>query len=580
MSLHNEAATKRLESAAKGVQLTDDKLDPALRIPKSSRLDAWENQTTGFGKSSQHPVTNTSYVDLGKLSSDQLEGLYRSDWVSRKMIDAPAEDMTRNGISYKHNDDDSDDDAETKKKNAEAQQKKVEDFDNILVQDFNWWQKSFEALALAGMSGGSLTVFAFDDIQTPEDFKLPLNENQVSEIHWTRTVPAHLAIPLSFYRDINHPKWGQPEHYQVIIREPNFGITLEVHESRVIRVNGRFTTQQNRVTNRGWHDSDLQAVYTAIREYGTCVTSSSSTLQSFTQDYLGMKGLASMVMNNETDIILERVFLAHLKMTSNTLSLYDAESEQMERKGTPITGLATLWDRYSEAICGASGIPRSRFFSSVSGALGGNAAESDTRNYFNRIKSRQEITLRAYLNQFMEFVNLAVNMLDSIPDYDFNNLAEQSDKEIAETEYTVAQKDEIYMNQQVIAPIEVAKSRFSKSKTDLTTNNVDFQAREEMEDEATPEEVEEMRNTIENMETEKAINEAAAKQNLEKQQTEIPEKPEEKKDSQPIVIEHKPQITVESPTINVEIPEQKDNSEDIKKDLAEIKDKLNEDIDV
>lgn len=577
MSLINLEATRRLELAAKGAPLS--KIDPTLRIPRSNRFDEWGNQSTGFGTSSQHPVSNTSYTDPGKLSSDQQEGMYRSDWVARKVIDAPAEDMTRNGISYKHNDDDSEESAEDRKKNSDEHQKKVEDFDNILVQDFNWWGKAFEALSLAGMSGGSLTVFAFDDVQTLQGFEDPLNENQVSSIRWVRTAPAHLCIPLTFYQDINHPKWGQPEHYQVVIREPATSATLRVHESRAIRVNGRFTTQQNRVTNRGWNDSDLQAVYTALRDYGVCVMSSSSTLESFTQDYLGMKGLAEMVMNNETDVILDRVFLSHMKMTSNTLALYDSESESMERKGTAITGLADLWDRYGDTVCGASGIPRSRFFSSESGSLGGNAAESDTRNYFNRIKSRQEITLRPFLNSFMTFVNYAFGILDSIPDYDFNNLAEQSDKEIAETEYMVAQKDQIYMTETVISPIEVAKSRFSKSKTDLTTNNIDFQAREEMEEEYTPEEIDALAEENESLRMEKAVNEQAQILNQQNQQTEITkEKPAEEKKDQIIKVE--PKIIVEAPVVNVKIPEQKDHTKEIKESINKIKDKLDEDIDI
>jgi phage-related protein (TIGR01555 family) len=423
---YNEHATRRLELAARGELLDDRKLDPALRIPRSRRYDMWENPTTGFGTTSQHPVANTQYTDLGKLSSDQLESMYRSDWVARKGCGAPAEDMTRNGVTFKHNDDDLTEEGTPDREKSKEYQKKVEDFEHVLTNQFKLWIRAFEALSLAAMSGGSLTIFSFNDINTVEGFQDPLNENRVSEINWVKTFPAHLCIPLSFYQDINHPQWGLPEHYQVVVRFPAGGVTLRVHESRVIRVDGRHTTQQNRVTNRGWNDSDIQAVYTALRDYGVCVTSSNSTMESFTQDYLGMTGLAEKVMNGETDTVLERIYLAHSKMTSNTLSLYDAESEKMERQGTSVTGLADLWDRYSEAVCGAWGIPRSRFFSSETGSLGGDSTEADTRNYFKRIKSKQQLTLRPYLNSFMSFVNMATGMVDEIPSYDFNDLQEQS----------------------------------------------------------------------------------------------------------------------------------------------------------
>lgn len=525
---YNVEATRRLELAATGGLINDSKLDPALRIPRSNRFD-WQNQTTGFGTTSQHPVSNTSYIDHGKLSSDQLEGLYRSDWVARKGCDAPAEDMTRNGITFKHNDDDLTEEGTPDKEKVKEHQKKVEDFEDILTTQFSWWIRAFEALALASMSGGSLTIFGFNDAQDVKGFEDPLNENSVSDISWVKTFPAHLCIPLTFYQDINHPQWGLPEHYQVVVRFPAGGVTLRVHETRVIRVDGRHTTQQNRVTNRGWNDSDIQAVYTALRDYGVCVTSSNSTMESFTQDYLGMAGLAEKVMNNETDAILERIYLAHNKMTSNTLSLYDSESEKMERQGTPVTGLSDLWDRYSEAICGGWSIPRSRFFSSETGSLGGDSTEADTRNYFKRIKSSQQLKLRPYLNAFMSFVNMAIGAVEEIPNFDFNDLQEQSDQEKAETRNLQAQTDQIYIMNNVVSPEETTLSRFSKDTPELETMLIDFDAREEMEDEATPEEVDEMRGIIENMEMEKAVNEAAAKQN----QGFIKE-PEEKQDSDDI----------------------------------------------
>jgi uncharacterized protein len=572
MAKESALATRRLELAKKGYDLPklDKDIDPALRIPRSSRLDNWENLTTGFGSTSTHATNNTQFTALGKIDSYQQEQMYRSDWVTRKGIDAPAEDMTRNGISYQHNDDDEDQD-----KNNTAQ-KKVEDFDDLLVETFDIWQTAFQAVALARASGGSLTLFNFDDIQTTEEFEEPLNENQVSEIRWVKTVPAWFAIPLTWYRDVNHPKWTQPEHYQVIIREPGFGITLRVHESRMIRMNGRFTTQTPRTLNRGWNDSEIQSVYTALRDHGVCVTEATSTLESFTRDYLGMKGLAEKVMNNETDVILDRVFLSHLKANSSNLAIYDAESEKMEREGTPITGLADLWDRFSEMICGAWSIPRSRFFSSESGALGGNAAESDTRNYFNMVRSKQELQLRPYLNSFMSFVNMAEGMLAELPSYTFNELHEQSDKEKAETRLAVAQTDQIYLDSNVVSAEEVAVSRFSKDTMDLETMNLDFEAREELADEEfSQEDAEAMAGELEGIKVENAINEVAAQQNV--------EKPEEKKDSQPIILEVKPEIKVEAPIVNVKVPEQKDNSgliAEIKQNFDDISKKLDRDVEI
>lgn len=511
----NLIATARLEAARSfnGEKLDSSKLDPALRIPVH-RMDGWANLGTGFGTKAGHAVANSEFERIDRIPNEELENMYRSDWVTRKGIDIPAEDMTRKGISYKHNDDDED------------KQKIIEDFNDVLETDFLLWLRTFQAIALSRISGGSLTLFNFNDIQTQEQFKDPLNENQVTEIRWIKIIPSWFAIPITFYRDINNPKWGQPEHYQIVIREPSFGTTIICHESRAIRLDGRFTTQTPRTENRGWNDSEIQAVYTALRDYGICVVSSNNTMESFIQDYLGMKGLAEKVMMRETDVVLDRIFLAHQKMHSGKLALYDAESEQMQRQGTPITGLADLWDRYTEAICGAWEIPRSRFMSSESGALGGNAAESDTRNYFDRIRSKQKLSVKPYLSKFMYFVNLALKMVEEIPDFTFNPLHEQSEKEKAESRYTQSQTDSLYIDRQVVTPEEVALSRFSKKEPDIETMNIDWEAREELAEaeETTEEEKEEMREILNRIEQNQINNGIKGEEKSKKVETELPNK--------------------------------------------------------
>ena len=594
MAQSNALADERLLLASKGFDLKPiDKNDPALRIPRTRfRMDAWENLSTGFGSSSQHPANNSQFTGISKVSEYQQEELYRSDWVTRKGIDAPAEDMTRNGISYQHSNDDKEEGKTGEKTNGKTEaQKSVEDFDKLLNEKYSLWQTAFQAVALARASGGSMTLFNFDDIQTEAEFAVPLNENQVTEIRWVMTVPAWFAIPITWYRDINHPKWGQPEHYQVVLRNTGGGITLNVHESRMIRMDGRFTTQTPKTQNRGWNDSEIQAVFTALRDYGICVTESNSTMQTFTQDYLGMKGLAEKVMTgSDPDYILDRLSMTHFSMTSNKLNVYDADSEKMERQGTPITGLSELWDRYTEAICGAWSIPKARFFSSESGQLGGNSSDSDTRTYFNGILSKQEIQLRPWLNQFMYSVNMASGSLAELPSYTFNPLQEQSDQEKAATRYTQAQTDHIYIEDQVVSAEEIGISRFSKEKPDLETVMVDFDAREEMKDERTPEEIESMAGELEGLKMEKAVNEAAKNQNILQRPEQLEDQEDDlledkgdaadRKDSKTIIIT--PEINIENPApvINFNGPiDHTDDIREIRKGLEDVTGKLNEEID-
>jgi hypothetical protein len=151
----------------------------------------------------------------------------------------------------------------------------------------------------------------------------------------------------------------------------------------------------------------------------------------------------------------------------------------MEKKSTTVTGLDDLWDRFGDVICGAFDMPRSIFFSAESGSLGGNAAESDRTNYYDKKASEQELILRPWLKEFIAFIAQAESISIEKLKFEFNPLREKSSGETIAERFQQAQTDQVYLINQVITPEEVAESRFSKPIPDLDTMSVDFKEREE-----------------------------------------------------------------------------------------------------
>jgi len=56
-------------------------------------VDALYNLVSGLG-TSKDPTSSSTY-SLSLLSRNDLENAYRSDWIARRIVDAPAEDATR-----------------------------------------------------------------------------------------------------------------------------------------------------------------------------------------------------------------------------------------------------------------------------------------------------------------------------------------------------------------------------------------------------------------------------------------------------------------------------------------------------
>src|SRR6516164_4615939 len=66
--------------------------------------DTLQNFITGLGQAGVDPNVSTQYI-LNLLDRATLENMYRGDWLARKIVDAPPEDMTREWRSWQANND-------------------------------------------------------------------------------------------------------------------------------------------------------------------------------------------------------------------------------------------------------------------------------------------------------------------------------------------------------------------------------------------------------------------------------------------------------------------------------------------
>lgn len=557
MQTENREASLRLELAKMG------KIEPRQAtgavVPKSkAKLDSWANESTGFGI--QHQTNNSQFFKVAKKQEAEISSLYESDWATRKGVDMPAEDMTRKGISFLHNDDD------------DNSQETIEELEDILVNDWTWTGLETEAIKFQRLSGGCATFYNFGG--TEEDQRDPIEESQIREIRSIRNFPSWLAVPISWYTEFNHPKLGQPEHYQLLFRDPSTSRTVVVHESRMHIMQGDTVSPNTKASNRGWNDSPIQSIYNALRDFGVATSSASGVLQDFNWFSLGIEGLADKVMSRDDDSILERIYLARQKLHSGNLSLYDAVNEKMERHGTPVSGFDGLWDRFGDIICAGWDIARSLFFSSESGDLGGNASESDRANYYDRIGSKQETTSRPWKNKCIKFVSLANGIDDSDIRYIFNPIKTKTDKEKYDERLIVAQTDKLYWDMESLSSKEISTSRFSKNEVDLNTMNLDHEeraAQEKLEDFN-----QENEDTIKQLEIESKGIDNQNKNGEDQAQNE--DKKEEKSDiADPITKEDIKEIIESQPKTNDELIEhinKKLDSLDLKKKLDSLEQKI------
>lgn len=440
-----------------------DALARTVQKLQQKRADDWANTVTGFGTDGGNsPMANTAFYASRTLSQQDLELMYRDDWVAAKIIDNPAEDMTRLGVDFLYDDDEKPDLIES-----------VEE----RLDELNWMPQLFDLIKQSRLYGGGLMIFFFED---PDELSDPLNEKAVRDLLRIENVHRYLAYPVSWYPSSHPEKPRAPEHYQVQLIGINSVESVYVHESRCIRMDGRALPINMRLRNMGWGDTYLQKVYVALKHFQTASKAGAETLEDFVFKTLKIENLQDLIMNSDDETIINRIILAASKMTVHNVAVY-GEGEEITKQGTPMTGFADLWDRYSEIISAAAEIPRSRFFSGQSGALGGNVVDSDLRNYYDRIALKQTRLLKPAMTRFIKFVSFADSFDPDNIKFNFKPLWMPTEAEQTETRKLQADIDNIYIQGQVVTPEEVAESRFAKKEIDLTTMNIDFEEREKQE---------------------------------------------------------------------------------------------------
>jgi len=419
------------------------------------RQDRWENEVNKFGGASD-PITLTTFKRSARMSRDTLDSLYEHNALAKRIVNIPADDSTREWIKLTH---------ETSPDKAQFIE---EEITRLKVQSRVW-----EAVVQGRLYGGNLLVLgAFDGREVNE----PLGV--VRKIEFMHNVDRFLVFPQTFYNDPRDMKYGEVETYLVHRIHLQGTQTSVVHESRVIRFEGEYLSQLNRLRNYGWMNPVLQHVWEGLRNYGVSNQAGSAVLQDFVTKKLKISNLQDLLADDEGfDMILKRIQLIASGMAINNVAAYGAD-EDMDKMGTPITGLAELMEKFEDQVSSDADIPKTRLFKSKAGALGGDQAESDLRIHYDNISAFQENELRPQIQRIIDVLGAQKGYEPGEVTFEYNPLWQISEVEEADVRLKTAQSDQIYITTGVVEPEEVAISRFGGDGVDTSDMNIDVDRRE------------------------------------------------------------------------------------------------------
>ena len=422
-----------------------------------TRFDGWVNIFTNLGKFGKDKRMGAR-PELSRVDQKILETLFQCDDVAAKIVERPSKEILREGYCLKIADGDG----------------KLEEAVLERTEYFGLKKKLETALAWSRLYGGAGIIVGVKN-QAPN---LPLDFKNVGQIEYLTVLDRYqLSSGGSIQLDVTKENFGYPELYS--ISAGGAGLVSTVHHSRIIRFQGVEMPYNLMAANDYWGDSVLTRLFNALRNFNTGHDSAAALLADFAQAVFKMKNLADLVGSADEHLIEKR-----LQLVAQSSSIINAiilqEDEEWERKSTSVAGLPDLLDRISRRLVAATDMPHTVLLGESPSGLGA-TGNSEMTHWYDQLASEQNSKLKPALIKLMDifFAEKAGPAKGNIPEkYEivFHPLWQLDEKETVAMRKTQAETDQIYIQNGVLDPIEIAESRFGGSEYSIETK-IDIEAR-------------------------------------------------------------------------------------------------------
>lgn len=309
-------------------------------------------------------ASHTTYTpDI--LDSVELVNAYRTSWLAAAVVDYPAEDATRKWRNWR----------------AEADQiTKIEAVEKRLGLK----TKVQAALITSRLMGGS-AIYINTGANNPG---APLRPGE--EVRSLVVLSKDQITPKEIVKDIDSEYFGRSEFYTLFGGASGDASTIDIHASRFAIFPGAQVPGAMYAGHAGssmWGDSVLQKRLAAVKSADSAVANISSLMYEANVDVMKVQGFASLLEQNQDDLILRRARLQAAMKGINGMLMIDAEDDY-QKKSSNFAGLDALLGRFFDWAAGAAGIPVTRLFGRAAAGLSG-SGDGDERVYYDRVEDVQ-----------------------------------------------------------------------------------------------------------------------------------------------------------------------------------------------
>ena len=354
-------------------------MDMVMRFGK----DGFCNPAASIGMAS--PLFSSGTFIRSNLTADKdlLTRAYRENWLAKRIIDTPAEDMTRAWYSLS---------------TSSVSKEQLDALAQIEAQH-SIKQEITNAIRWAFLYGGSLALICTlsHRIDKPLDMNIMFPGVFTGLLVIDQTMGVTPSTEL--VSDMFDPDYGLPEYYTMNIE----GVGLQkIHHSRVLRFTGRELPCAEANRESFWGASELEHVWDQIITLNSVEANIAELVFRANLTALKMNDIMEMLSlgtDEKNEEVLRMLEMDNRLRTSYGIQLL-GENDTMETFNYNFAGLPEVFEQFMINVSGAAEIPATKLFGRSPQGMNA-TGESDMQNYYERIRSLQERMLRPALEKLL-----------------------------------------------------------------------------------------------------------------------------------------------------------------------------------
>ena len=368
-----------------------------------SAKDGYNNLIAKLGDDNTR-ASSAHYYTGNRLSGrwQELTAMYREGWLTKKIIDMPAEDMTKAWVSF----------------DTQLEQDAIRAIEREMRQ-FRVQKKFTDALRWGRLYGGSIAIILIDGhediMDTPLDLVLVMPgtfRGLIVKDRWADVNPS-----LELVSDMLDPDYGFPMYYEVgdIGVNGTGKMRMKVHHSRVIRFVGRELPYAEEEAEMYWGASELEHIMDELNKRNATSANIAQLVFQANLRVLKMSDLGQILaMSDERTQkeLFQTIQAQNMLMTSFGLQIMDS-GDNFETHQYTFSGLNDIYQSFQNDIAGAAEIPATKLFGRSPDGMN-STGESDLTNYYESIRQKQENFLRPAIEKLLPVV--CVSVLGKVPD--------------------------------------------------------------------------------------------------------------------------------------------------------------------